>query len=363
MEIIKEYFLQNWALILILFAFLIMLFITVFLDKKTIVRMYVLIGVVFVLSIVVFTEFYLTKDNSLPLLRKIMVAVRYSATPIILALIIFALVKKARWYVLIPSFVLAVVNIVSIFVPIVFTLGETGSLERIIPLGYLPYAGVAVYGFVLVFILIRRSNKQAAEIIPIVFMAFCFLSGVILPFIYKSDYSKIFCTTIAIALFVYYVFQILQSTKKDSLTGLLNRHAYYSTIHNKRKGITAIVSIDMNGLKVINDTYGHVEGDQALETLALCFVKSAKAKHSIYRIGGDEFIIICYKTNEEELKQLIENIRKRVGDTKYSCSIGYSFDFSGNKDINEMLKESDEMMYLDKAAYYSKVTNNRRLTQ
>ena len=53
----KEYLLQNWALILILMAFVIMLIITVFLDKKTIRRMYIIIAAVFILSIIVFLEF------------------------------------------------------------------------------------------------------------------------------------------------------------------------------------------------------------------------------------------------------------------------------------------------------------------
>ena len=59
----KEYILQNWPLILILMAFVISLFTTVFLDKKTIVRLYVLIAAIFLLSIVVFVEFYLAEKN------------------------------------------------------------------------------------------------------------------------------------------------------------------------------------------------------------------------------------------------------------------------------------------------------------
>ena len=97
MDILKEYLLQNWPLILILIAFVIMLTITVFLNKKTIRRMYVLIGVVFALSISVFFEFYLGDINKLHNLRVVLVAIRYSATPIIISLLLLALVKKSRW--------------------------------------------------------------------------------------------------------------------------------------------------------------------------------------------------------------------------------------------------------------------------
>ena len=353
MDVLKEYILQNWALILVLMAFVIMLIITVFLDTKTIKRMYILIGVVFVLSIIVFFEFYLGEKNEMNDLRTVLTAIRYSATPIIIALIIYALVKKTHWYVLVPAIVLTIINIISIFTGIVFSVDNDGTLKRGI-LGYLPYIGVGLYSVFLIYILVKQSNRQIIEILPISFLAFALLTGLIFPLTIGKDYSKIFCTTIAIALFVYYVFMILQLTKKDALTGLLNRQAYYASIKNSYKDITAIISIDMNGLKVINDNEGHLAGDLAITTVANCFVEVSKHRHSIYRIGGDEFIIVCKKTNEEDLVKLAEEIKNKVSETKYSISIGYSYNDSPNKDLEEMVKISDQMMYADKAEYYRK---------
>ena len=358
MNVFTEYLIQNWILILILIAFAIMLTVTVFLPKKTVRRMYILIAAVFVLSIIVFIEFCLAEGNQYTMARATMIAIRYSATPIILALILLTLVKRARWYVLLPSFVLAIVNIVSIFTGIVFSINDAGDLLRG-PLGYLPYIGVGLYSAVLIFILIRQSNKHMTEIVPISFLALAFASGLVLPFVMGKDYSKIYCPTIAVALFVYYVFLILQLTKQDALTGLFNRQAFYSATGGGFKDITAVISIDMNGLKTINDNEGHVAGDEALLTLALCFKRAVRPKQSVYRIGGDEFIILCQKTKEEELKRIIKNIRKNVSNTKYTCSIGYSL-VSTNKTIKDMIKESDEMMYLDKAKFYSESGIERR---
>ena len=88
-----EYITQNWPLILILLAFVISLVTTVFIDKKRRIRMYILIGAVFLLSIVVFIEFSVAKDiTELRPLRVAMMAIRYSATPLILALVTFAMV-------------------------------------------------------------------------------------------------------------------------------------------------------------------------------------------------------------------------------------------------------------------------------
>ena len=65
-----------------------------------------------------------------------------------------------------------------------------------------------------------------------------------------------------------------------------------------------IVSIDMNGLKEINDKEGHAAGDKALETIAICFLSATTTKETVYRIGGDEFVILCRRVSEDEVKQL-----------------------------------------------------------
>ena len=359
MNVFIEYLLQNWALILVLLAFAIMLKITVFLDKITIIRMYVLIAVVFLLSIIVFTEFYLNEINQYKEVRLVMVAIRYSATPFIIGLILYALVRKARLYVVIPAGLLAIVNIVSIFTGIVFSLNDAGELIRG-PLGYIPYIGAGIYSFFLILVLILQSNKHSTEIIPICFLALSLSSGLVLPFVMGKDYSKIFCSTIAIALFVYYVFLILQLTKKDALTGLFNRQAYYAFTKSHYKDITGFISIDMNGLKVINDSQGHLAGDNALITLADCFRKATRNKQLVYRIGGDEFVIICRRTSEYELIQIVNAIKDNVSNTGYSCAIGYCYS-SRLRDVDDMIKESDDMMYADKAKHYSESSNNRRL--
>ena len=355
----KEFLLQNWETILITLAFVVLLKTTIFLDKKLIRRMYWLILMVFILSIITFLEYYYNINGMFKEVRNVLIAIRYSATPLIIAMIIFTLVKKSRWYVFIPALLVALLNLVSIYTGIIYRLNENGALIRG-PLGYLPFIAVGAYSALLIYILIKQSNKLLTEIIPIAFLCFAFVSGLILPFIFKQDYSQLFCSTIIVALFVYYVFSILQLTKKDSLTGLLNRQAYYVTEKNNPKDVTGIISIDMNGLKTINDTYGHQAGDEALTTISLCIIKATKIKQPAYRVGGDEFIIVCWRSTEEEIKELIKKIENNVSESKYSCSIGYSYSGFGMKSIDEMVKESDVMMYENKAKYYEENELKRR---
>ena len=351
MEAIKEYFFQNWILLLILGAFIVVLFITSFSNKKTTIRYLLLLVAVFLLSIVVFAEFYLQPVVENKIARMILIAIRYSATPFIIGLVILVLVKHQKYFVFIPAFILLIIDIVSIFTGIVFSINDSYEMVRG-PLGFLPYAISGLYMVLLIYLLIRRCNKRLVEIVPIVFLSIALASGVIFPFIFGSKFSQIFCTIIAVSLFIYYVFTIVELGKKDGLTGVLNREAYYIETRRDYKDITAIISIDMNGLKTINDTYGHAAGDEALVTLALCFNNAIKARQSVYRMGGDEFVIVCRKTSKEEVEALVNKIKKSVSDTKYSCSIGYSYHLEGTVKLEDLLKESDKEMYSDKAEFY-----------
>ena len=148
----------------------------------------------------------------------------------------------------------------------------------------------------------------------------------------------------------------MELAKKDALTGVLNREAYYIETRRDYKDITAIISLDMNGLKTINDTLGHAAGDEALITLAYCFTKATKVRQSVYRMGGDEFVIVCRKTAEEDVINLVKKIEENVSETKYSCSIGYSYHNEGTIKLEDLLKESDKKMYSNKASYYKSKT-------
>ena len=329
---VSNYFLQNWTLILILLAFTAALKMTVFLDRKTIQRMYVLIGQIFFLSIIVYLEFQLGDLGTHRTLRLVLMAVRYSATPFIIAQVIYTLVKRFRPFIFIPAIILALINFSSIFINSVFSIDDAHNFHRG-PLGFLPFVVAGLYCVFLVYILIKRSNKKS------------------------------FCSIIAIALFVYYVFLILQLTTIDTLTGLLNRQAFYADIGRNPENITALLSLDMNGLKTINDTGGHAAGDDALVTLAVCFTRALKRGQSCYRVGGDEFVIVCRKASRSEVMKLIERIKNAVAETKYSCSIGYSYRSDAGESVDDLLQKSDEMMYADKAQYYTDSRQDRRRRQ
>ncbi len=346
-----EYVADNWILILVLLGFTISLISTVFMEQKTIRRLYALIVEVFLLSIVVFAEFKMDGMAEYRNLRIVLMAIRYSATPLLVAQIVYTVAKGQKWYLFVPAGIFTALDFISIPTGIVFALDDANKLVRG-PLGMLPYIGAGVYGLYLVHNLWKHHTGQRTDTVPIVFFAFAFSSGLMLPFIIGKEYAQVFCATIAVSMFVYYVFTLLQLTKRDPLTGLLNRQAYYADTRNEPENINALVSVDMNGLKAINDNEGHKAGDEALTTLAGCFIEAAKHKYRIYRVGGDEFVIVCRKCNEQDVQALSSHIHENVANTKYSCSVGYCYSKTGSISIDEMLTASDENMYAEKMRYY-----------
>ena len=218
------------------------------------------------------------------------------------------------------------------------------------------------YLFYLLFRVYKGLNWERNELIHLVFMSVVAVACLIMPLVYTMRSDQWFIITIEVELFLYYVFLLQRFTKHDSLTSLLNRQCYYADIDKYGKSITALIAIDMNGLKTLNDTMGHAAGDEALLTLALCFHKSLRNRQFGYRIGGDEFVILCRKTSKEDVKELIKRIEDKVGETKYNCAIGYSYREDGKKSIEDMLKEADMIMYAAKERYYTQSGKSRRKT-
>lgn len=145
--------------------------------------------------------------------------------------------------------------------------------------------------------------------------------------------------------------------KTDYLTGLLNKAYFNKIIEHKfslakhsKKPIT-IAYIDINNFKHINDTMGHIYGDEVLKKIANIMVLSARKNDLIFRLGGDEFSIIMLDTEIKDASELsyriIKNIQK---DNKLpSISIGYAQagpnEYSSFK---ELIKLADEQMYIEK---------------
>ncbi|MCM1307519.1 MAG: GGDEF domain-containing protein [Butyrivibrio sp.] len=151
---------------------------------------------------------------------------------------------------------------------------------------------------------------------------------------------------------------------RDMLTQIYNRHGFYRNIgeimkRSRREEMPfTIISIDMDGLKQINDTYGHAEGDFALKKIAECMRTSTTMEEICSRFGGDEFIIaFCDSRGEERGSEIIEEMRGKLKEfNAYSqkpyyvnMSVGmYSKVAEKSDTLDLYIKCADALMYADK---------------
>ena len=152
--------------------------------------------------------------------------------------------------------------------------------------------------------------------------------------------------------------QLQYMSYRDMLTFLFNRNKYIKILDSCQGKILENVGtayIDLNGLKQINDSQGHEAGDAFIQNAAR--VLSRVFPDKVYRIGGDEFVIIQSSIGEPEFHNRINRLQEYMKQDQISISIGFLWKASC-ENLEDMLKEADHRMYEAKKAYYQ--TADRR---
>lgn len=145
----------------------------------------------------------------------------------------------------------------------------------------------------------------------------------------------------------------------DMLTGLANRNAFDVNLHNIEAGNkqkkAAFISIDFDGLKIINDTYGHDAGDAYLKKGSALINEQIRDTDILYRIGGDEFAVVLYNKEPQAMELIVERIENKrkeynmTAEIPISFSMGYAdFDEKSDHSLYDTLKRADEKMYREK---------------
>lgn len=146
----------------------------------------------------------------------------------------------------------------------------------------------------------------------------------------------------------------------DQLTGAKNRHGMNDFIasvdHEKSIGL---LYCDVMGLKKVNDTLGHLEGDALLVRAYQCLLDHFP-KDFIFRVGGDEFLVMHSGISKEYLESQVGLLRKAMPAYSLAMSLGWVWSPRCAGQITELLKEADRRMYDDKRAYYQAYPNERR---
>lgn len=164
--------------------------------------------------------------------------------------------------------------------------------------------------------------------------------------------------------------QLIENSNTDELTGFRNRRAYEDDIEYYKDTVTeddfVYVSMDVNGLKIVNDSLGHAAGDELIKGAAFCMKKALGSYGRLYRTGGDEFAAIIFAKEDE-----LENIKKDLDDVMNSwCgeqvdSLTISCGYVAKRDVDitsvrKIAEIADERMYEAKTIFYREKGVDRR---
>ena len=279
--------------------------------------------------------------------------------------------KKTIWYII--SLIPLLINIIIFslaFIPgmkdvvfgfelsqdglyISFAGGPLRYTSHIISLGYLI--------FLLVIAVRSLKSKHLTHFLSILACALFVIAAVLIETFMNSNGEYFFLhTIIAVSALQYYLYLYIEKSQIDSLTGLYNRETYYLDLPKMEKVVTGVIQFDMDGLKYLNDNYGHVEGDKALSTIANAIMSIATRNMYVYRLGGDEFILLAVKTSEQEIVDATHKFRELLAPTGYHCSTGYMYRANKSVPVEELIRQAERYMYEEKARFYKNSPFERR---
>ena len=141
---------------------------------------------------------------------------------------------------------------------------------------------------------------------------------------------------------------------RDILTGLYNRTYFdekISEIVKEKDFQVGVIVGDLNGLKIVNDIFGHLEGDKLIKKAAEILKSIADQDIYIFRWGGDEFVTLIINASEEDCQNYIDKVNKlckEVSNYNISISQGYAMFSSKDDSIDTVLREADKMLYTNK---------------
>lgn len=278
------------------------------------------------------------------------------------------------------TLVLAVTHSAFEFVDGHYELGTLYDVITVIPILTIVY----MIGYIISNVKIIGSHDVIAAILYILTM----IAGVVIEAVHGIGATYVSITISDVFIFVMLQNNLIESTRKqqeelkknvekwmrrsntDEVTGFLNRHAYEEEIASlEKRGIKdnfVYVSMDVNGLKVVNDTKGHDAGDELLVGASICMKHCFSAYGKLYRIGGDEFVALIYAGDAEldsikcEFEKIADNWRGILSE-HLTISCGY---VQRSEDVNMTLHQmavlADKRMYMNKSRYYQENGIDRR---
>jgi len=225
------------------------------------------------------------------------------------------------------------------------------------PLFAVPFVFCAFYYFLFIIISVKnRDNYDHGDLAALMIIVTVPVLSIVLQIIFLD--SIVIWSSAAISLILYYVFLRELQFTRDIQTDVKNRAAFEKEMLQclKRNKSASIISFDVNNLKQTNDKFGHKAGDQLLFEAAQAIKKCFDDIGSTFRVGGDEFCVICEDVPIMIAEHALSNLDQlliTINTTRYirlEIAYGYAYyDDAGGESIYAVYSEADRLMYIHKA--------------
>lgn len=252
---------------------------------------------------------------------------------------------------------------ISVWINFAFVISSlwTGLIFNVSGNNYLrgPWFGVYIIAYLCSYIVLILESFKAMNHYQchtkstfIMLLVFTF-TGTLVQIILPDVHTSWLCITLSLIL--YYAYFCELSETQDTLTGLLNRSVYEQYIKKLNQNASGSVLVfDLDNFKQTNDLYGHQWGDSCLRIIGNIIKDCFLHMGLCYRIGGDEFCVICRTTDEQKLKDMIDLFHGKINEIRKKTntqnelpmvSTGYAVFFSLEKGYDAAMKEADAQMY------------------
>lgn len=247
----------------------------------------------------------------------------------------------------IPFGINLVCTFLSMWTGIIFDITPKNTYDR----GFLFFLPITISFFYIIILMIRpaishaqkRKREQVFLFIVICLLLLSMFLEVALGLFFLSWNTSALCTIL------YYLLLNIHSFSLDTLTGVSNRLMYNHALDKARNGAGCIIAmIDINRFKEINDLQGHEAGDECLISFAKILTRCFSSFATLYRIGGDEFVVISKKVNMPKFESCLEKARAEAAAANIEFACGADI-YLPIGDLRDTLVKIDQLMYANKA--------------
>lgn len=268
---------------------------------------------------------------------------------------------RRRMFYIYPFILASLLLVINFFHPIIFSVSPENVYSRESLMILLPVICISLFIYICYLAFKNRAHIQK----EIIWVLLLYISmSVIAGFIQVKLYGVfIMWPMMAVTVMLTYIFLETVSTSMDYLTGLLSRHRIddYLEYMLEQKKSFALVMLDLNHFKSINDNYGHLSGDTALQFFSTSLKKHFKEAKVVGRYAGDEFILILENSNCEDIDNILKKVKEEmnhfheIGEIEFPITFSYgSFEHDPDTDISyeDIINLVDQRMYKNKENQY-----------